>query len=101
MPGQDQTLCIEPCDGEARRELRRATRRNTETEKDLISTVIHLCIEPCGGEARRKLRRATRRNTETEEDGQILNWCVLNPPGGKTPHGDERGFNKHSNSPVH
>jgi hypothetical protein len=38
MPGQDQTLCIEPCDGEARRELRRATRRNTETEKDAEQT---------------------------------------------------------------
>ena len=70
MPGQDQTLCIEPCDGEARRELRRATRRNTEIEKDLISTVIHLCIEPCDGEARRELRRATRRNTEIEKDAE-------------------------------
>ena len=39
MPGQDQTLCIEPCGGEARRKLRRATRRNTETEEDAEQTL--------------------------------------------------------------
>ncbi len=34
MLGQDQALCIAPCDGEARGKLRRATRRNTEMEED-------------------------------------------------------------------
>ena len=34
MPGQNQTLCIEPCGGEARRKLRRATRRDTGTKED-------------------------------------------------------------------
>ncbi len=34
MPGHNQTLCIEPCGGEARRKLRRATRRDTETKED-------------------------------------------------------------------
>ena len=53
MPGQDQTLCSEPCDGEARRTTLGDKTRHGDDRNDLISTVIHLCIEPCDGEARR------------------------------------------------